>query len=184
MAVCSNGDLQDARGRRHRADNDRIGDPHIIPPKKNRSLLFCVNYRQLIALTVRNSYSQPRTDERIDSLHEATIFSTLDANLGYWQIEIDPTEHEKIMFRSHHGVSQFTRFQLVPRYAPATFQRAIDVKLSSVKWKLSPVYLDDPVIFLKIVGDEMSHFRQAVTPLRGSARNFRLEKRSFLAEKH
>ena len=31
-------------------------------------------------------------DECIDSLGEATIFATLDANAGYWQVEIDEND--------------------------------------------------------------------------------------------
>lgn len=56
----------------------------VILPKKDGSLRFCVDYRRLNAVTVRDSYPIPRMDECIDSVGEAKLFITLDANSGYW----------------------------------------------------------------------------------------------------
>lgn len=54
-------------------------------PKKDGSLRFCVNYRELNAVLIRDWYPMPRMDDRIDSLGDATIFWTLDENKGYWK---------------------------------------------------------------------------------------------------
>ena len=56
----------------------------VLAPKKDGSLRFCIDYRRLNALTIRDSYPIPRIDECIDSLGEAKVFSTLEANVGYW----------------------------------------------------------------------------------------------------
>lgn len=57
-------------------------------PKTERSLCFCVDYRWLNAAIVQDSYPILRGDECVDSHRAAKLFSTLDANSGYWQIEI------------------------------------------------------------------------------------------------
>ena len=49
----------------------------------------CIDYQRLNALRIRDSYPIPRIDELIDYLGEETIFSTLDANAGYWKIGIE-----------------------------------------------------------------------------------------------
>lgn len=56
----------------------------VLVPKKNGTLRFFVIYRKLKNVTLRDSYTTPRVDERIDSLRYATIFSTLKlaADLG------------------------------------------------------------------------------------------------------
>ena len=54
--------------------------PIVFVPKADGSLRFCVDYRRLNAMTVRDSYPIPRMDECIDSLGSATVFSTLDCN--------------------------------------------------------------------------------------------------------
>ena len=90
-------------------------------------------------------------DECIDSLGDATIFTTLDANWGYWQIEVNPEDREKTAFVSHHGMYQWLRMPFGLRNAPAAVQRTMDVILASVKWKTALVYLDDIVVFSKSV---------------------------------
>jgi hypothetical protein len=64
--------------------------PVVLVPKPDESMLFCIDYRKLNAVTVRDSYPLPRKDECIYSFGDASVFSTLDCNSGYWQIPVDP----------------------------------------------------------------------------------------------
>ena len=56
--------------------------PVVIVPKKDGTHSFCVDYRELNAVTVWDSYPSPRMDEYIDSLGDAKVFMTLDAMWG------------------------------------------------------------------------------------------------------
>lgn len=69
--------------------------PIIFASKKDDSLRFCVDYRKFNAVTVRDSYPLQRMDDCIDSLGDTTKVSSLDANFGYWQIEIDEKNKKK-----------------------------------------------------------------------------------------
>lgn len=57
--------------------------PIVFAPRKDDSLQFCVDYRKLDAVTIRDSYRHPRMDKCIERLREATVFDTLYDNLGY-----------------------------------------------------------------------------------------------------
>lgn len=110
--------------------------PIVLPPRRTVHFDFCVEYRKLNAVTIRDSYTLPPMDECINNLGGATVFSTLDANSGYCQINIDKHDRDKTVFTSNLGQYRFTRMRLELEMAPAMFQRAIDVMLASIRWHL------------------------------------------------
>jgi Reverse transcriptase (RNA-dependent DNA polymerase) len=96
---------------------------------------FCVDYRKLNNLTERDVYPLPRLDECIDSLGDAVVFSTLDANSGYWQVSMHPDDRDKTTLTCHVGTFRFKRMPFGLRNAPSTFQRVMDVIISGIRWQ-------------------------------------------------
>jgi Reverse transcriptase (RNA-dependent DNA polymerase) len=121
--------------------------PVVLIPKPDGSIRFCIDYRKLNAVTKNDSYALPRVDDCLDSLGEARYFTTLDANCGYWQVDVNEDDREKTAFTCHQGLYQFKRMRFGLMTAPATFQRAIDVILSSVSFQCALTYLDDFVVY-------------------------------------
>ena len=107
--------------------------PLVFIPKKDDTMLLCVDHRKLNAVTFRDSYPLPRMDEGIDFLDNATVFTTLDCNNGYWQVKIDEEDRDKTTFASHGRLYRFLRMSLGLKNAPATFHRAVDIMFSRVK---------------------------------------------------
>lgn len=70
----------------------------VFAQKKDRSLRFFVDYRQLHTVNVRDLYLLPMMDECIDALGEEIIVMTLDANSVSRQAEIDKEDREKTAF--------------------------------------------------------------------------------------
>ena len=107
--------------------------PVVLVSKKDEKLRFCFDYWRLNAVTIRDSYPFPRMDDYIDSLGEATVFSTLECNSGYWQIPVAEEDREKTAFVCHAGLYQYLRMRFGLTNAPATFQRTLDIILSPFK---------------------------------------------------
>jgi hypothetical protein len=140
--------------------------PIVLIPKPDGSLRFCVDYRKLNAITVRDQYALPRLDDCIDSLGEARVFSTLDANSGYWQIKVSEDSRDKTAFTCHRGLYRFSRMPFGLCNAPATFQRAVDVILATVRWQCAITYLDDIIVYSPSKEQHLKDLRRVLSLLR------------------
>lgn len=86
-------------------------------------------------------------DKCIDSLGQAEIFSMLDDNSGYWQMQVDETDMVKTLVVTHSGLYKYRRMPLRLKNVPAPFRKAVDVLPAPVKWQHASEYVDDIVIF-------------------------------------
>ena len=64
---------------------------------------MCVDYRALIAVTVRDRLPMPTIDELLDDLGHASWFTKLNLWQGFHQILMANEDIAKTAFRTHHG---------------------------------------------------------------------------------
>ena len=119
-----------------RPSNSPWASPVVMVRKKDGSLHFCVDFRQLNAATVKDAHPLPRIDDLLDALHGAKWFSTLDLKSGYWQVPITEQDKATTSFRTSSG--QLFEFNQVPFglcNAPATFSRLMDRVPAGLHWE-------------------------------------------------
>ena len=66
--------------------------------KKNGNIRFVIDYRQLNKQTIPITFPMPHIHEFLQQLKGSTIFSQLDLNLGYYQIQITLKDIHKTAF--------------------------------------------------------------------------------------
>lgn len=111
----------------------------------------------------RDLYPLFQMDECINSHWDVSVFSTLDADSGYSQVEVEATDREKMVFMSHHVSYRFVRMAYGSKHATGTIQRAMDVILSPNKWQFALGYFDDIVIFSCIACDHNEHVKKVLS---------------------
>lgn len=134
--------------------------PITLVPKKDGSTRFCVDYRRLNSVTLKDQYPLPVIQDIFDQVGGSAVFSTLDLKSGYWQIPVAERDIEKTAFRCHRGLFEFVRMPFGLANAPGHFQRTMDYVFSDLIGKTVMVYIDDIVVYSKNVEDHANHLEE------------------------
>jgi predicted aspartyl protease len=118
----------------------------VLAPKPDGSWRFCIDYREINKVTVRDSYPLPRVDEYLHALEQNTWFSVMDLNAGFWQVPLHPEDAPKTAFLSHDGLFEWIRMPMGLTNSPAIFQRVMDLAFAGMTWRNLLVYVDDVLI--------------------------------------
>ena len=70
----------------------------VLVRKKDGSLRFCIEFRKLNSLTVKDSHPLPRICETLESLAGAAHYSMFDMNSGFWQVPMDEESKQYTAF--------------------------------------------------------------------------------------
>ena len=129
-------------------DVSSLGLPSSYGQEKDGSDRFCVEYRKLNNITVKDSYSLPRIDDTIDFLHGAAFYSSMELQSGYRQVSLCPSAREKSAFVTYRCLWEFKTMPFGSWNDPATFQRLMESFLKRLNQKIVLCYLDD-IIYIE-----------------------------------
>ena len=148
----------------------------VLVAKKNGKLRFCVDYRNLNALTYKDSYPIPKIDSCLDTLGGAKYFSTLDLRSGYWQVEIEESDRDKTAFVTRMGQFRFKVVSFRLTNAVSVFQRLVDRVLSGLNWFTCLCYLDDVCVFSESFEQHLERLAQMIERIQAAGLKLNPEK--------
>ena len=158
--------------------------PVVLVCKKDGSLWFCIDLRKLNDQTIKDAQSLPRIKDSLDCLNGATIFMSLDLQLGYWQVEM--AEDSKPLTAFTVGPLGFYECVQMPfglTNALATFQCLMETCLGEMHLKWCIIYLDDIIVFFKTPEEHRERLRGVFAKLAATGLRLKPSKCDFFKSK-
>ena len=132
----------------------------VLVRKKDGSLRFCIDFRKLNSLTVKDSHPLPYICETLESLTGAAHFSTFDMNSGFWQVPMDEESKQYTAFTlGSMGLYECESMPFGLCNAPPTFQRLMQNCLGELNLTYCLIYLDDVIVFFDTPEEHLRRMR-------------------------
>ena len=139
--------------------------PCLLLPKKKGGFRLITDFRALNAVTINDNFPIPRADECFNMLNGAKIFTSLDLQSGFYQIELHPDSREKTAFSTYSRHLEYIRLPMGLVNSPRTFQRCMFYIFRALLYIFVLVYLDDILIYSKNYDDHVIHLDKVLKTL-------------------
>ena len=132
----------------------------VLVRKKDRSLCFCIDFRRLNALVVKDSHPLPHICKTLESLAGAAHYLTFDLNSGFWQVPMDEESKQYTAFTlGSMGLYECKSMPFGLCNALPTFQRLMQNCLGELNLTYCLIYLDDVIVFSETPEEHLQRMR-------------------------
>ena len=167
-----------------RKSNSSWASRVVLVTKKDGSIRFCVDFRDVNSKLQIMDSPIPLTAEAIDRLASgkgdpsSLFLSTMDLASGFWTLPIRESDKSLLAFVTHRGKYEFNYLPFGVQSGPSYMCRLMDAALQGLAWDICMPYLDDTAAWSTGIGDtpedrELSSFHQMMERLRLIFERFR-----------
>jgi hypothetical protein len=136
--------------------------------KLEKELRFCVNYRDLNVITIKNWYSLFFIVEILNRLSRVKIFTKIDIIAAFNRLRIKKEDEELIAFRTRFNLFEFLilSFDLCNEFV--SFQHYINDTLREYLNDFCTIYLNDILIYSDNELEHKTHVKKILLKLRNA----------------
>ena len=149
-----------------RVSKSPVSAPVLFVKKPNGDLRFCIDYRGLNAITIKNRYSLPLIGETLSQLSRAKFFTKLDVISAFNKLRIKEGDEWKAAFTCRYGLFEPLVLPFGLCNGPASFQSYINHALRGFLDNFCTAYMDDILIYSESLPDHQQHVRIVLKRLR------------------
>ena len=162
-----------------RASSSPVASPVIFVKKPGGGLRFCVDYRALNAVTVKNRYPIPLIQETLSRLSKAKYYTKLDIIAAFNRLRIAEGDEWLTAFRTRYGLFEYLVMPFGLANAPSTFQHFVNDVLRPFLDVFCTAYLDDILIYSENLHEHKEHVRSVLNALRDAGLQLDVDNVSF-----
>ena len=177
-----------------RKSNSAWGSRVVLVTKKDGSIRFCVDYRDLNSKLQLQDSPIPLTIEALDRLSSgegcpsSLFLSTLDLASGFWTLPVREADKGLTAFVTHRQKYEFNYLPFGIQSGPSYMVRLMDSALQGLAWETCMPYLDDVGVWSTGMGKDLEEredasFEQMMTRLRAVFERLRWAGLSMKASK-
>ncbi|CAB4038014.1 Retrovirus-related Pol poly from transposon [Paramuricea clavata] len=160
--------------------NSPWSSPIVLVRKKDGTWRFCIDFRKLNDVTVKDAFPLPQVTDLMDNLAGHQYFSTLDLASGYWQVPVYESSQEKTAFVIPGGGHfEFLRMPFGLTNAVPTFQRLMLAVLNGLLPLKCLVYLDDVLVVGRTFDQHLENLDDVLQAIDRAGLRLKLSKCSF-----
>lgn len=125
--------------------------PVLFVKKQNGDLRFCIDYRGLNSISLKNRHSLPLISETLGLLSQAKYFTKLDIISAFNKLRIKDGDEWKAAFTCRYGLFEPLVLPFGLSNGPASFQAYINHSLRGLLDQICTAYMDDILVFSKLL---------------------------------
>jgi len=162
-----------------RASTSPAASPVLFAKKPGGGLRFCVDYRALNAITIKNRYPLPLIQETLSQLSQAKYFTKLDVVAAFNRIRIKEGQEWMTAFNTRYGLFESMVMPFGLSNAPATFQARINEVLRPFLDRFCTAYIDDILIYSDDLASHRLHVKSVLQALEAAGLQLDVKKCEF-----
>ena len=149
----------------------------VVVQKPNKKVRICVNLIHLNKSVRRERHPLPAVEQSMALLAGARVFSTLDANSGFWQIPLDRQSALLTTFITPFGRYCFHRLPFGITSAPEHFQRRMSDLLNGLEGIVC--MMDDVLVHGRTTEEHDEHLERVLQRLQEAGLTLNQQKCQF-----
>ena len=154
--------------------------PLFLVKKKSGEFRPIIDFRKINEVTVSDPFPLARIQEIFQSLHGSKIFSTIDLNSGYHQMNMKANDAHKTAFTTDVGRYHFLKCPFGLKNAPNVFSKLMNIALSELLGSECLLYMDDIIVHSDTIENHINKIESIFKRLQEVGLTIKLEKCNFL----